>query len=205
MSALRKNHCPDYPGITVRFTQESLSGLGKNMQSDSKKFDKAWDELIYWGVLRQDTDDVFFSKRMVEDEKLRHLRREVGSRGGNPHLVNHPVNHVIDSKFKSMDNQNVTSSSSTTASSSSSKNKNKTIPPVFEEIGKYILEIGGNQKIASTFYNYYESNGWKVGKNPMKDWKACARNWVTRNLPNQFSPTSAAKKNTYIDKESDFE
>lgn len=31
MSALRKNHCPESAGISVRFTQESLSGLGKNM------------------------------------------------------------------------------------------------------------------------------------------------------------------------------
>ena len=27
------------------------------------------------------------------------------------------------------------------------------------------------------FFDYYEGNGWKVGKNPMKDWKATARNW----------------------------
>ncbi len=29
------------------------------------------------------------------------------------------------------------------------------------------------------FFNYYESNGWKVGKNPMKNWKAAANNWIT--------------------------
>ena len=28
-----------------------------------------------------------------------------------------------------------------------------------------------------SFLNYYESNGWKVGKNPMKDWKAAVRTW----------------------------
>lgn len=27
------------------------------------------------------------------------------------------------------------------------------------------------------FYNYYESNGWKVGKNPMRNWKAALANW----------------------------
>ena len=30
-------------------------------------------------------------------------------------------------------------------------------------------------------YNYYEANGWRVGKNPMKDWKAAARNWMKNN------------------------
>ena len=32
---------------------------------------------------------------------------------------------------------------------------------------------------AEKFFNYYESNGWKVGKNPMKNWKAAANNWIT--------------------------
>jgi hypothetical protein len=30
---------------------------------------------------------------------------------------------------------------------------------------------------ARRFWDYYESNGWKVGRNPMKDWKAAVRNW----------------------------
>lgn len=32
---------------------------------------------------------------------------------------------------------------------------------------------------AEKFWDFYESNGWKVGKNPMKDWKAAARNWAS--------------------------
>jgi hypothetical protein len=31
--------------------------------------------------------------------------------------------------------------------------------------------------VANRFYDHYESNGWKVGKNSMKDWKAAVRNW----------------------------
>ena len=52
-----------------------------------------------------------------------------------------------------------------------------------------------------TFFDYYESNGWKVGKNPMKDWKAAVRTWqrnerktedyskdsFNRGLTNQYS------------------
>jgi hypothetical protein len=37
----------------------------------------------------------------------------------------------------------------------------------------------------SAFYNYYLANGWKVGKNPMKDWHAAARGWVARQ--NEFT------------------
>lgn len=31
---------------------------------------------------------------------------------------------------------------------------------------------------AECFYNYYESNGWKVGKNPMKNWHCAIGNWI---------------------------
>ncbi len=32
--------------------------------------------------------------------------------------------------------------------------------------------------MAQKFFNYYESNGWKVGRNKMQNWKAAARNWL---------------------------
>ena len=28
--------------------------------------------------------------------------------------------------------------------------------------------------------DYYQSNGWRVGKQKMKDWKAAVRNWARR-------------------------
>lgn len=33
---------------------------------------------------------------------------------------------------------------------------------------------------AERFCSFYQSNGWKVGKNPMKDWKAAVRTWEKR-------------------------
>lgn len=51
--------------------------------------------------------------------------------------------------------------------------------PSAEEIRSFCQEQGYDLD-ADCFYNYYESNGWKVGKNSMKDWKAAVRNWVKR-------------------------
>ena len=48
--------------------------------------------------------------------------------------------------------------------------------PSLEEIKEYCSERK-NKVNAEKFYNYYESNGWKVGRNKMKDWKACIRTW----------------------------
>ena len=52
--------------------------------------------------------------------------------------------------------------------------------PSVSDIEDYIKEKSYNVD-AQQFYDYYESNGWKVGKNPMKDWKATVRGWNTRN------------------------
>ena len=48
--------------------------------------------------------------------------------------------------------------------------------PTIDEIQDYCIERNNNVN-AEQFYDYYESNGWKVGKNAMKDWKACVRTW----------------------------
>ena len=48
--------------------------------------------------------------------------------------------------------------------------------PTLSQITQYCLERNNNVN-AEQFYDYYESNGWKVGKNSMKDWEACVRTW----------------------------
>ena len=48
--------------------------------------------------------------------------------------------------------------------------------PTLEEVKEYCAERK-NGVDAARFVNYYTANGWKVGKNPMKDWKAAVRSW----------------------------
>lgn len=50
------------------------------------------------------------------------------------------------------------------------------VKPTLSEIEQYCIERNNNVD-AQHFYDHYESNGWKVGKNSMKDWKAAVRNW----------------------------
>ena len=52
--------------------------------------------------------------------------------------------------------------------------------PTVEEIREYCRERG-NSIDPEQFWNYYESNGWKVGKNAMKDWRACIRSSWEKN------------------------
>ena len=51
------------------------------------------------------------------------------------------------------------------------------IPPTIEDVREYCLQQG--YKIdTERFVDYYTSNGWMVGRNKMKDWKAAVRTWV---------------------------
>ena len=48
--------------------------------------------------------------------------------------------------------------------------------PTISDIEQYCIERNNNVN-AEQFFDYYESNGWRVGKNSMKDWKAAVRTW----------------------------
>ncbi|MCU4176981.1 hypothetical protein [Carboxylicivirga sp. N1Y90] len=51
--------------------------------------------------------------------------------------------------------------------------------PELIDVKSYFQEKEINEMEAVRFFNYFESNGWKVGgKSPMKDWSAAARNWI---------------------------
>ena len=53
------------------------------------------------------------------------------------------------------------------------------VPPTFQEVDAYMIEKGVNDNAeAKSFCDFYQSNGWKVGKNKMKCWKASVRNWL---------------------------
>ncbi len=53
------------------------------------------------------------------------------------------------------------------------------LPPSLDEVKKYILEKGFSVD-AENFVNFYESKGWFVGKNKMKNWKAAVATWEKR-------------------------
>ena len=69
--------------------------------------------------------------------------------------------------------------------------------PTQEEINLFSKSENLN---TSGFFDYYESNGWKVSRNPMKDWKAAARGWSKRQ--NKFKPNQQNTASTYMNQPS---
>jgi hypothetical protein len=67
-----------------------------------------------------------------------------------------------------------------------SNNKGRFKKPTINDINDYCKQRN-NTIDAETFFDFYESKDWKVGKTKMKDWKACVRTWEKRQTNNKSS------------------
>lgn len=81
------------------------------------------------------------------------------------------------------------------------KNKNlkdikRFVRPSVDDVRAYCRERG-NHVNPESFIAFYDSNGWKVGKNPMKDWKAAVRTWEQRERPAKSDKWQQQSQRTY--------
>lgn len=74
--------------------------------------------------------------------------------------------------------------------------KKKFIAPTTQECAEYAKLIGMEGSEAKVFFDFYESKGWKVGKNPMVSWHHAMSGWKARNdsKPTMFRKTSPARR-----------
>jgi hypothetical protein len=148
------------------------SKLLKQMPYPIEVIERSLQELLIEGVITID-DDVLYQKRMVRDNDISIKRSECGQKGGKKtqfasKFAKAKVKANSENEYEiEIDNKN--------------KGNRSLKKPSIEEIKSYCLERK-NKVNPETFLNYYESNGWKVGKNPMKDWKAAVRTWEKNNF-----------------------
>jgi len=89
--------------------------------------------------------------------------------------------------FKINEQQVIKLLNNLSATNLTSINKNKEIRiinkyftiPTISEVENYCIERKNTIEVES-FINFYDSKGWMVGKNKMKDWRACVRTWEMR-------------------------
>ena len=76
------------------------------------------------------------------------------------------------------------------------------VVPSLEIVKDYFSTIKGGDTDAECFYDYFTANGWRTGKNPIKDWKAAARNWMRRksefNTTTQKHPNNETRKTNFL-------
>lgn len=75
------------------------------------------------------------------------------------------------------------------------KKPSKMIIPTQEEVNNFAAESFLNTNEAKKFFCYYDSNGWRVGKNPMKNWKSAFKGWCARatETPSRAQPKTFAQ------------
>lgn len=86
-----------------------------------------------------------------------------------------------------------------------SKEKAHFVPPTLENVIGYCREKGYKVD-AERFIDFYESKGWMVGKNKMKDWKVAVRNWARQDKSTGVSnvPVVKTKFHNFEQRDYDF-
>jgi len=66
--------------------------------------------------------------------------------------------------------------------------KSRFAPPSKNEVIEFFVEKTQNKSYSSLtgemFWNHYENNGWKIGRNKMKDWRLAVSQWISRDKQN---------------------
>ncbi len=68
--------------------------------------------------------------------------------------------------------------------------------PTLSELKTYMTEIG-MADVSEKWFDYYESNGWLVGKNKMKNWRAAVRTWKNNNLSNNVTTPQVINRKVF--------
>ena len=95
-------------------------------------------------------------------------------------------NNTADSKFI-----NATKGDKANETKQSSPTKPEFTPPTLDEVKELFKKraYGANPE---EFFNFYESNGWHVGQNPMRNWEASAANWEIKSVRDRIDNSGGA-------------
>jgi hypothetical protein len=117
--------------------------------------------------------------RQSSDDGVTHAANGVtdgtGANHGKDDDLTHDVTHVTDGVTNET-HCNESPSTQHPAPQKKGSRAGKFLKPTLEEIRAYCAERG-NIVDPEKWFDYYTANGWKVGKNPMKNWKAAVRRW----------------------------
>ena len=91
-------------------------------------------------------------------------------------------------------NNNSFNNNNTNKESEKNQKSKRFVPPSVEEVRLFCIENGYHID-AESFVDFYTAKGWKVGKNPMVDWKAAVRTWVRRSANNSTSSGNTCGNN----------
>lgn len=170
---------------------------GRLSEKDMINICKSYDKDIFSKFIKDDEGN-YFNERLEKEAIKRKKYSE--SRSKNRLSVKDEKTTYV----KHMENENENTNNSSIQLTINSEKEmliktaspyaKKIIPTLDEVIEYLVLEKNESQNEAEKFFDYYQANGWRVGKNPMKDWKAAARNWL-KNASNYNKQTLKTNEN----------
>lgn len=145
--------------------------------------------------------------KMLENDSMIHVKSDTKKTVIT--IVNYGVYQDSENEkttLKRQSNDTETTQKHTNKNEKNDKNEKKSnikrfTPPTYEQVSGYCKERNNNVD-ANVFIDFYESKGWMVGKNKMKDWKAAVRNWE-RNRGNGAAAGREKKNPAHLDCERD--
>lgn len=145
-------------------------------------------------------------KPQIDANNKRYLN---GTKGGRQKTNTEPSDNQDETKVEPNDNQDRTkvepnSNQTVTKAEPKEKDKDKVkekdkdkktfIAPTLDEVRAYCKSKEYDKMDPEAFLDFYESKGWMIGKNRMKDWKAAVRNW---NRNQRQGMTAKGKENAF--------
>lgn len=134
----------------------------------------------HWRIhnyIRKDT----YNETKYKEEKATLALDENNSYTTRGRLVDGSLTQDRLGKDSIVDLNNTNSLSKKENISNTKKGTHKFVPPTLEDVKAYCQERN-NGVDPNKWYDHYLAVGWKVGKNPMKDWKAAVRKWEEKKV-----------------------
>lgn len=137
-----------------------------------------------YGLFVVENDAIFFSeslrRRMLEAESIAQRRRNASQKANLTRWGKDANGIRTESERSPISSQYKSKSKYKEKRDSMEKSAQRFTPPTIEEVREYINQNNYDCVDAEAFFNYYETNGWMAGRNPMKKWQSAVRTWQAR-------------------------
>ena len=152
---------------------------GRLSEQDMLSVCKTYDARVF-EKFKVDENGLYFNARMEEETNRRNAyvesrkRNRSSPKKDKESTYEKDMSNTCNSYVRHMENENINESD--IDNKKEGAGRKPFVKPTLEEVTQYCQERNRGVN-PDKWLSYYEANGWKVGKNPMKDWKAAVRTW----------------------------
>lgn len=153
-----------------------LEGIALSLNVDITLLKQVYNTLIE-SALFTEKDGLYWSERVLRNKLDFENKRKQKSVAGQIGMARRwgKNNTVITDRITEITKESKVKKSKEEENGASAPSR-KFVPPTPEEVKSYCAERQ-NRVDPEKWLAHYEANGWRVGRNPMKDWRAAVRTW----------------------------